>query len=113
MQTVVELPEFRTRAKSLLTDAERESIVQYLAMHPEVGAIMKGTGGVRKLRWPAKGKGKSGGVRIVYFTHNPSMPLFLLTVFAKGDKANLSRGECNELARLSALLVKSYGENSE
>jgi len=52
-------------------------------------------------------------VRIVYFIHNPSMPLFLLTVFAKGDKANLSRGECNELARLSALLVKSYGEDSE
>jgi hypothetical protein len=47
MQTVVELPEFRTRAKSLLTDAERESIVQYLAMHPEAGAIMKGKGEAR------------------------------------------------------------------
>ena len=113
MQTVVELPEFRSRAKKLLLAPERTSIVNYLAMHPEAGSVMKGTGGIRKLRWAVRGRGKSGGVRIVYFFHNRTIPVFLLTVFAKGEKANLSLGERNELARYAMLIVKSYGEVSE
>lgn len=113
MLTVVELPEFRSRAKYLLGDSGRLSIVTYLATHPEAGSIMKGTGGIRKLRWAAKGKGKSGGVRVVYFFRDRTMPLFLLTVFAKGDKANLSKGERNELAKFAALLVKDNGVDGE
>lgn len=70
---------------------------------------MKGTGGIRKLRWAAKGKGKSGGVRVVYFFHNRTMPLFLLTVFAKGDKTNLSERERNGLAKFVTLLARQYG----
>ena len=85
MQTVVELPEFRARARKVLSKQERSSIVNYLAYHPEAGRIMKGTGGVRKLRWAVQGKGKSGGVRVIYFFRNPKIPIFLLTVFAKGE----------------------------
>ena len=70
---------------------------------------MQGTGGIRKLRWSAHGKGKSGGVRVIYYYHNESIPLFLLTVFGKGEKANLSKSERNNLASFTSLLVKQYG----
>jgi len=70
---------------------------------------MQGTGGIRKLRWSAQGKGKSGGVRIIYYHHNEYIPLFLLTLFGKGEKANLSKTECNELAKFTSLLIKNYG----
>ncbi len=69
---------------------------------------MQGTGGIRKLRWSAQGKGKSCGVRIIYYHHNESLPLFLLTVFGKGEKANLTKAESNDLAKLTSLLVKNY-----
>ena len=52
---------------------------------------------------------KSGGIRIIYYYHNESIPLFLWTVFGKGEKANLSKGERNELAKFTSLLIKNYG----
>jgi len=109
MLTIVELPEFQRRAEALITEQEKRSIINYLALHPHAGVIMKGTGGIRKLRWATGGKGKSGGARVVYYFHNESMPLFLLTLFAKSEKANLSKSERNELARFTTLLVKNYG----
>jgi len=113
MQTVVELPEFQRKSSKLLSSDENESIINYLATHPAAGDIMQGTGGIRKLRWSAHGKGKSGGVRIIYYIHNDCMPLFLLTVFGKGEKANLTKAERNNLAKLTAILVKSYGGSNE
>ncbi|WP_286876433.1 type II toxin-antitoxin system RelE/ParE family toxin [Marinimicrobium sp. UBA4509] len=109
MQTIVELPEFIKRASNLLKDEEKASIINYLAFHPQGGDIMQGTGGIRKLRWSAQGKGKSGGVRVIYYYHNGSVPLFLLTVFGKGEKANISKSERNELSKLTDLLLKRYG----
>jgi hypothetical protein len=69
---------------------------------------MEGTGGVRKLRWGRGGQGKSGGVRIIYYFHDEVMPLYLLTLFAKGDQSNLTKGERNELAELVNLLVHAW-----
>jgi hypothetical protein len=65
---------------------------------------MQGTGGVRKLRWARGGRGKSGGVRLIYYYHSEAMPLYLLTVFAKNERANLSKAERNGLAKLVAVL---------
>ena len=113
MHTIVELPEFLKRAGKLLTESERKSVLAYLAKHPKSGVIVKGTGGIRKLRWALGHKGKSGGVRIVYFLRGCTMPLFLLTVFAKSDQENLSKGHRNELKRLVERLEKCYGVNSE
>ena len=68
-----------------------------------------GTGGVRKLRWRRGGQGKSGGVRVIYCFHNEDMPpLYLLTLFAKGDRANLTKAERNDLADLTDLLVRAW-----
>jgi len=110
MQTIIELPEYLKQSDKFLSKSERQSIVNYLAVHPSAGDIMKGTGGIRKLRWSAQGKGKSGGVRIIYYHHNKSIPLFLLTLFGKGEKTNLTKAECNDLAKFTSLLVKNYGD---
>nr|VFJ42271.1 MAG: RelE toxin of RelE / RelB toxin-antitoxin system [Candidatus Kentron sp. FW] len=109
MQTIVELPEFQRRASALLTEAERRKLIDYLAAHPRSGVILQGTGGVRKLRWTAGGKGKSGGTRVIHYCMNKSIPLFLLTIFGKSEKENLSKSESNELGRLTRLLAKNYG----
>jgi len=109
MQTIVELPEFLRRSDRLFSAPERLSVINYLAAHPAAGDIMQGTGGIRKLRWAAHGKGKSGGVRVIYYFHNKSMPIFLLTLFGKGEKSNLSKSERNELAKFTNLLINNYG----
>ena len=112
MQTIVELPEYQRRASALIPDSERQGIINYLAAHPQSGVIMQGTGGIRKFRWASGNKGKSGGVRVIYYYHNESMPLFLLSIFGKSKKSNLSKFERNELAKFTTILVKNYGVSS-
>ena len=108
MITVVELPEFIRRSKKMLNEKKRENIIDYLASHPASGVIIQGTGGIRKLRWKREGSGKSGGVRIIYYYHNESYPVFLLTLFGKSEKANLSKAQRNKLAQLVQILIRSY-----
>lgn len=108
MQTVAELPEYLRRAGKLLNESERLAVIDYLAQHPKAGDLLEGTGGVRKLRWGRDGRGKSGGVRVIYYFHSEAMPLYLLTLFAKNERANLSKAERNELARLVDLLRAAW-----
>lgn len=105
---IAELPSFIRLADKLLSQDERSDLISYLAEHPKAGALMEGTGGVRKLRWRRGGQGKSGGVRVIYYFHDDAMPLYLLTLFVKGDKENLSKAERNELAGLVDLLVRIW-----
>jgi hypothetical protein len=98
MQTIVELPEYLREAERVIGDDEKSGIVDALARKPKSGVLIAGTGGIRKLRWVRPGTGKSSGVRVIYYYHNQSMPLFLLTFFAKGEKSNLTKSERNELA---------------
>ncbi|MFZ3140750.1 type II toxin-antitoxin system RelE/ParE family toxin [Polaromonas sp.] len=108
MLTIAELPEYIRTADKLLSETERQDVIRYLAEHPKAGDLMEGTGGVRKLRWGRGGQGKSGGVRIIYYFHDEVMPLYLLTLFAKSDQANLSKAERNDLAGLVQLLVSIW-----
>lgn len=108
MLTIGEMPEYIRRADKLLSAAERRDVINYLALHPKAGDLLEGTGGVRKLRWGRDGRGKSGGVRVVYYFHSEAMPLYLLTLFAKNERANLSKAERNELARLVDLLRAAW-----
>ena len=94
----------------MLGVAERMDIVNYLAALPKAGDLMTGAGGIRKLRWGRGSQGKSGGVRVIYYFHSESMPLYLLTVFAKNERANISKVERNELAGLVALLIQIWLE---
>ena len=108
MNTVVELPEFIRRAHKLLRETERESLIEYLAANPLAGVLLEGTGGIRKLRWKREGTGKSGGVRVIYYYHDDRYPLFLLTLFGKSEKSNISKAERNILAKLAKQLLTTY-----
>lgn len=98
--TVAETLEYIRCADRLLSAADRMDVVAYLAANPRAGDLMQGTGGVRKLRRGRGGRGKSGGVRVIYYFHSDAMPLYLLTVFGKNERANLSKAERNALAEL-------------
>lgn len=108
LHTVVETPEFLTAARRVLTDAERAELVDFLAANPTAGDLMPGTGGARKLRWAAKGKGKSGGSRAITYFGGRDLPLFLMAIFGKGEKANLSQAERNELRDILAHIAAEY-----
>lgn len=108
MITVDEVPEFVRRAERLLSTQDRQKLVGYLGGHPKAGDLMEGTGGVRKLRWRRGGRGKSGGVRVIYYFHSHAMPLYLLTVFGKNERANLSKAERNVLSGLVKQLVQIW-----
>ena len=107
-QTVCELPEFRRTASRLLTEAEVSDLIYYLGNYPEAGELIRGSGGVRKVRWARESRGKSGGVRAITFFTGPELPLFLITVYGKGAKDNLSRAEVNEMRKLTDLLKTTY-----
>jgi hypothetical protein len=108
LHTVIETPEFLARARGLLSKQERSELVDFLARNPAAGDLMQGTGGARKLRWGAKGKGKRGGARVIAFYGGPAVPAFLLTAFGKSDRANLNSAERNELRAILAHLVAEY-----
>jgi hypothetical protein len=109
MQTVIETPAFLDDAKALhLTEIERAIIVDYIAQHPSAGEGMPGTGGARKVRFGGRGKGKSGGYRVITFYSGEDIPVFLLNIFAKGEKINLTKAEQNELRAILADVVTAY-----
>jgi len=104
METVVETRAYLSAAKDAgMSDEEREIAVNLISANPEAGELMVGTGGCRKIRFAGKGRGKSGGYRLISF-YRTGGRVFLLTVFAKGDRANLTQGERNGLKALTALL---------
>jgi len=108
MLTIAELSTFIRSAEKLLNADERQDVISYLAEHPKAGDVMEGTGGVRKLRWSRGSQGKSGGVRVIYYFHNESMPLYLLTLYAKNERSNLTKAQRNELLELTTLLVLTW-----
>ena len=95
-------------AVTVFTDLEKAELIAFLAANPEAGSIVRETGGARKLRWRMRGRGKSGGARVIYYYHSESLPLFLLNVFAKNEKANLNKAERNEITKLLPRLVEGY-----
>lgn len=106
------MPAYRSFAEKHLSEEERQAIIDYLAGHPKAGDVMRGTGGVRKLRWGKGGRGKSGGVRVIYYFHDERLPLYLLTLFAKNEQANLTARERNVLAALVDTLVATALERN-
>src|ERR1700687_5417798 len=108
MQTVVETPSYLADAERLLSPIERMAIVDRLAADPTCGVVIPGSGGIRKVRFGFGGRGKSGGARIIYLFSGETLPVFVLTVFAKNEKANLSAAERNALAKLVTDMIESY-----
>lgn len=109
MQTIVELPEFIKCIKRLgLSDEERKFIIDFIASNPNAGAKISGTGGMRKLRVAGRGKGKSGGYRAITFFSGVDIPVFLITIYGKDQKGNITAAEKNIMRSLSGAIIEAY-----
>ncbi len=102
MKTVVETPAYLSAAKDAgMTDAERELAVLTLAADPQAGDMIQGTGGCRKVRIAGRGKGKSGGYRVITFFALGADRVYLLTVFSKGERSDLTPKQKAALAAVA------------
>ena len=91
-----------------LSEIERMAMVDFIAANPTAGEIIPGSGGARKIRFAGRGKGKSGGYRTITYFGGNDIPVFLLAMFGKGDRANLSKAERNELRKILADIGPAY-----
>lgn len=97
--TFEEDPDFTTKALRLIGDDGIFSVQMFLFEHPDAGDIIPGSGGCRKLRWAAKGHGKRGGARVIYFWVTDDHRILLLDIYAKNESENLSQARLKELKR--------------
>lgn len=111
MHSVVETPDYLRDARAAGVDEQgRKTIVDTLAANPQAGELIVGSGGARKIRFAAPGRGKSGGYRVITYYGGDDLPVFLLNVFKKGDRVNLSKAEVNELREELSGLAREYRE---
>ena len=99
MLTVVESPIFQKLWPNYWDEEERAEFASFIALNPDAGAVIRGSGGVRKVRWSREGTGKSGGVRIVYLTRNEAGEVFLLTLYAKARSETIPLAVLKEIRR--------------
>ncbi len=104
MATVIEFPPFLSQVGKSIKLEERDELIDFLARNPEAGEEITGTGGIRKLRWGGKGKGKRGGLRVIYYFYNETAPIFLLTVYGKGEQENLTNEQKARMIDLTSRL---------
>ncbi len=110
-RTFVELPIFSTRWKEMgLNDDDLRRLQEELLTDPKVGEVMKGTGGVRKMRFAFEKRGKSGSVRVIYVDFEVYEKIFLITAYTKNEKDNLTDSEKKEVKQLIGILEQQLKE---
>ena len=111
-RSFIELPLFRSKwAKLGLNDNDLRRLQEQLLADPKIGAVMQGTGGIRKMRFAFEHRGKSGSIRIIYIDFEVYEKIYLITAYPKNEKENLTEGERNELRQLIGILEKQLEEN--
>ena len=111
-RTFIELPIFRAKWKKLgLNDDDLRRLQTELLSDPKVGAVMQGTGGVRKMRFAFEDRGKSGSVRVIYVDFEVYEKIFLITAYSKEEKDNLTKGERNEIRQMISILEEQLKQN--
>ena len=95
--TVAQTPVFQKHAARVWSDEELDLFVNWIALNPLAGDVIPGSGGIRKVRWSASGRGKRGGARVIYFNVMEQGTIWLLTVYAKAKFDNLPLSLLKEL----------------
>jgi hypothetical protein len=106
--SVIEFPGYRRRAAELLSAVEQDAIVDLIAYEPTCGDLIPGTGGLRKVRVGRSGSGKRGGARVIYYFYDADFPVFLMALYAKNEKADLSGREKREFAAYAKEAVTQW-----
>jgi hypothetical protein len=106
--SVVELTGYRRRAGELLSLEEQDAVIDLLAYEPACGDVIPGTGGLAQGPHRRRGSGKRGGARVVYYFHDPDMPIYLLALYAKNEKDDLNEREKKEFAALVREIVGQW-----
>ena len=102
--TVLQLPKFKAEATELIGTDGIEALAVYLIDHPDAGDVIPGSGGVRKLRWAAKGRGRRGGARIIYLYVVIAARVYLIRCYAKNVRTDLTADEKKQLRQIVAHL---------
>ncbi len=97
MRTVIETPTFTKLADKIWSEEERLDFVSYISQNPEAGAVIPKADGARKIRWNLKGTGKSGGARVIYFNEDAEGTIYLVMIYVKSEKENITGKEIKKL----------------
>src|SRR5690349_4983998 len=95
----IETPVFTRQVKASLSDDDYRLLQLLLAIRPDVGDLIKGGGGIRKVRWALPGRGKSAGVRVIYYWLTEQEHLYMLSMFSKSERADLTPRQVKQLAQ--------------
>ena len=110
MQTVMETPTFTRQADKIFSEDERRELIDLLAENPLAGDEIPGTGGVRKLRFSASGRGKRGGARVIYYYLDRAMPIYALLAYTKAAKIDMTPEEKRTISAIAAALKATRKE---
>ena len=109
LHVVAELPQFLRDADFAgLSEDQRKTIVDAIARDPLQGDEIRGSGGVRKVRFAGRGKGKSGGYRVVTAYFGPDVPVYLVAMLSKGERGNFNAAEIAEFKKMTAEIARYW-----
>lgn len=107
--TIAETHSFQRESQKILGEDEIDKLKNFLSVNPQSGDIIPGLRGIRKIRWQVNHKGKSGGARVIYFFYDANMPIFLLDIYKKSEKSDMSSKEKKILNNMVDELIDRYG----
>lgn len=97
---IIETPIFTQRIHELISDEEYRLLQTHLVNRPDVGKVISGSGGLRKFRWSAKGHGKSGGIRVIYYWFVSQEVILLLYAYPKSEQSDLTSEQLRQLRKI-------------
>ena len=100
----IETSLFTAQLARFLSDEEYRQFQTYLMARPDAGDVIRGSGGIRKVRWGARGRGKSGGVRVIYYWVTTAAQIYLLTIYGKSERSDIDRETLRRIANRLELL---------